>query len=139
MADWAHEMALAATPHSVAAARRFVSGHLSSHRLPHLIEDVRLVTSELATNAVAHAHSAFVITLATADGSVVVTVRDMSALPLVPATPELFDVRGRGLLLVAALSQAWGTSSDERGGKSVWVSFSCDPAVLDPAEPAGRA
>lgn len=127
MPDWVHEMALDASPASVAVARQFVSGHLSTHRLPHLVEDVRLVTSELATNAVAHAKTAFVVTLGTAGGAVILTVRDMSALPAVRAAPELFDLGGRGLLLVASLSQAWGTRSDERGGKSVWASFPSAP------------
>ena len=52
LGGWSHEVILAAEPKSVAVAREFVSRHLVGHDLPRLVEDVRLVVSELATNAV---------------------------------------------------------------------------------------
>lgn len=70
IADWSHETVLAADPMSVARARDFVCTHLVVHDLLHLVEDVRLVVSELATNAVAHAQTPFAVTLSSANGSV---------------------------------------------------------------------
>jgi anti-sigma regulatory factor (Ser/Thr protein kinase) len=52
--SWSHETTLEASPISASRARAFVSHHLADHRLPHLIAPVRLVVSELATNAVVH-------------------------------------------------------------------------------------
>jgi anti-sigma regulatory factor (Ser/Thr protein kinase) len=132
MFEWMHETVLEATPASVAVARRFVDLHLSAHQLPHLVDDVRLVASELATNAVEHARTAFAVALEQEHGSVVLTVRDGSALHPTRGHPDLFDVSGRGLLLVASLSQAWGIRrSDELVGKSVWASFPCTVGVDD--------
>ena len=132
MFEWMHETVLEATPANVAVARHFVGRHLTAHRLPHLVEDVRLVTSELVTNAVEHAQTAFVVALEQADGVVVLTVRDGSVLPPTRGDPDDLDVSGRGLLLVAALSQAWGMrGSDELVGKSVWASFPCTVGVPD--------
>jgi hypothetical protein len=49
--EWCHETTLAAHPMSPARARRFVVQHLVEHRLLLLLDPVRLVASELATNA----------------------------------------------------------------------------------------
>ena len=56
---WSHETVLAAEPGSAAKARAFVLQHLAEHRLLYLVDDVRMVASELATNAVLHARTAF--------------------------------------------------------------------------------
>jgi anti-sigma regulatory factor (Ser/Thr protein kinase) len=57
-ADWSHEIALVAEPRSVRVARDFIGVHLLDHDLSHLIDDIRLVVSELTTNALAHAETA---------------------------------------------------------------------------------
>ncbi len=123
IADWSHRAVLAAEPQSAALARDFVSRHLLAHHLSHLVEDVRLVVSELATNAVAHARTPFVVTLSSADGSVLLAIRDGSASAVMPSTPDAMDMSGRGLMIVELLSREWGTSSDGQGFKSVWASF----------------
>ena len=66
--DWSHETVLAPEPISAALARDFVYVHLVAHDLFPLVEDVRLVVSELATNAVAHAQTPFRVTLSSANG-----------------------------------------------------------------------
>ena len=48
---WAYETELAAELVSASSARDFVCLHLGEHDLPHLAHDMRLVVSELATNA----------------------------------------------------------------------------------------
>ena len=121
--DWSHEAVLVAEPVSAARARDFVCLHLVEHNLLYLVEDVRLVASELATNAVVHARSPVTVTLAASDCTVLLTVRDDSPSVPVRAAPQATDMRGRGLLLVELLSREWGVNNDGSGSKSVWASF----------------
>ena len=123
LGDWSHETVLAADPESAALARDFVRRHLLAHRLSHLVEDLRLVVSELATNAVAHARTPFIVSLSSAQGSVRLAVRDESPAVPVSGTVDVMDMSGRGLMIVELLSQEWGTSTDARGFKSVWARF----------------
>jgi anti-sigma regulatory factor (Ser/Thr protein kinase) len=108
---------------SVAKARDFVCEHLVAHDLLYLVEDVRLVTSELATNAMVHARTPFVVTLSELDGVVRLTIRDGLELVPVKTTPDLMDMNGRGLMLVERLSDEWGVTTATDGSKSVWASF----------------
>jgi anti-sigma regulatory factor (Ser/Thr protein kinase) len=128
---WSHETILAAEPISAALAREFVCQHLVAHHLVHLVEDVRLVVSELATNAVAHARTEFVVTLASANGSVLLAIQDGSPSPPVRSAPDVMDMSGRGLMIVELVSQAWGTRTDAHGFKSVWASFPSGPDQLE--------
>jgi anti-sigma regulatory factor (Ser/Thr protein kinase) len=123
MADWSHQIVLPSEPISAGLARDFVCQHLFAHRLPHLVEDVRLVVSELATNAVSHARTPFVVTLSMTGGSVLLTLEDESPSVPVRSAPDVMDMSGRGLMIVEVLSQEWGISTDRRGYKSVWASF----------------
>lgn len=121
--DWSHEITLAADPRSVARARDFICLHLLAHRLASLVEDMRLVVSELATNAVAHAATPFVVTLSSRNGMMLLEVQDGSPSAVVSHTPDVMDESGRGVMIVDLLSREWGTSIDDRGFKSVWASF----------------
>lgn len=121
--DWTHQIVLAAEPRSAALARDFVRLHLVAHHLRHLVDDVRLVVSELATNAVAHAQTPFVVTLSSVDGSLLLDIQDESTSAPVRSVPDIMDMSGRGLMIVELLSQEWGTSTDAHGFKSVWASF----------------
>lgn len=123
IADWSHATMLPAEPSSAKLARDFVCLHLVAHRLQHLVDDVRLVVSELATNAVSHAHTPFVVTLSSASGTVRLAIQDGSAAAAVRSAPDLLGLGGRGLMIVDLLSQEWGTSTDAQGYKSVWASF----------------
>jgi anti-sigma regulatory factor (Ser/Thr protein kinase) len=123
MAGWSHETILEAEPLSASKARDFVSAHLAQHGLWYLVEEVRLVASELATNALSHARTPFVVTLSQTDALVILAIRDGSASVPFRAMPEPMDPGGRGVTLVESLSQDWGVSSVRRGEKSVWASF----------------
>ena len=120
---WSHETVLSAEPVSASMARDFVCQHLVAHDLLYLVEDIRLVASELATNAMVHARTPFVVTLSEMDGVVLLTVRDSSTKVPVRATPQVMDIGGRGLVLVGLLSREWGVSTGTSGAKSVWASF----------------
>jgi anti-sigma regulatory factor (Ser/Thr protein kinase) len=66
MADsalWSHTQTSSAEAQSAFPARRFVRRHLVEHGLAHLVADVELVTSELATNALLHTRRSFTLSL----------------------------------------------------------------------------
>ena len=104
--DWSHSTVLEAEPMSAARARGFVCLHLVAHQLPHLVEDVRLVVPELATNAVAHAQTPFVVTLSRANGSVLLAIEDQSSAVPIRSAPDVMDMSGRGLMLVELISRS---------------------------------
>lgn len=120
---WTHRVELAAEPASVREARLFVRGRLREHGLAEIEDDVQLVVSELATNAVNHARTPFVVTVRRDDSRVVLTVQDGT-----PARPgvvkvEAMDTGGRGLPIVDAFSHDWGSVEHPDATKSVWASF----------------
>ena len=74
---WSHAAEFAAEPTSAARARSWVRLRLLDHALPHLVQDLQLVVSELATNAMVHAATPFQVTLTgAADRSVLLEVLD---------------------------------------------------------------
>lgn len=120
---WSHEITLPPATTSASTARRFVQGHLTDHALPLLVDDVVLVASELATNAIAHARSQFTVSLTATSGTVTLSVSDGSALlPRVVDTAAL-DTTGRGMAIVDGLSREWGVLPHSRRGKAVWAAF----------------
>jgi anti-sigma regulatory factor (Ser/Thr protein kinase) len=120
---WSHQTSLGASPISAFQARDFVTQHLVDHRLLYLVDPVRLVASELATNALVHAQTAFSVTLAASDQSVLLTVRDES--PDLPTrrVAQAMDLSGRGLEIVGIVSGDWGIKEEGSGTKAVWASF----------------
>jgi anti-sigma regulatory factor (Ser/Thr protein kinase) len=114
---------------SAARARGFVSGTLLDHDLLHLLEPVRLTASELATNAILHAHTDFTLTLMGLRTKVILAVEDavedhIPSMDLPPVTQVMaMAPRGRGLGIVSHLSQEWGVTTDHPGFKTVWASF----------------
>lgn len=120
---WAHEITLTSAPQSVAVTRRFVREHLTLHDLPLLTDDVTLVASELATNAVTHAGTPFTVTITAFADAVVLAVTDGSATSPVPVDAQDLDAAGRGLTIVDIVSRDWGVVANDGPGKSVWAAF----------------
>ncbi|MEV7289524.1 ATP-binding protein [Streptomyces sp. NPDC093252] len=107
----------------VGHVRRVCAARLHHRGLPQpLIDDVKLVVSELTTNALQHTHSNTVaVQLLISPHLVVIEVLDGS--PGHPATitaagPE--DENGRGMAIVAAHTDAWGVSPD---GTRTWCAL----------------
>ena len=120
---WSHQATFEVTPISAYQARTFVAHHLVDHRLLSLVDPVRLVASELATNALVHAHTAFSVTLSATDETVLLNVRDDSCVPPARRDVQALDASGRGLEIVGLVSHDWGFDEDGPGSKAVWASF----------------
>jgi hypothetical protein len=133
---WAHDTELPAHPDSASRARAFVGQHLTEHDLPDMANDLQLVVSELATNALTHARTPFTVTLAAFAHSVLLQVHDGSPrLPVLGAATSL-DTSGRGLTVLDLLSSDWGVTSHADGGKTVWATFDNRPELATPVSAA---
>jgi len=107
-------------PGSVSAARQLVQD--VSHHLPRRAQEAaELVTSELATNSVIHAGTAFEVFAAADDEGVEVVVSDHAAWSPTPRA----EGTGHGLLLVGLLASEW-TAQLEGTGKRVWARVAVD-------------
>jgi len=120
---WWCAITLSPVAHSIPTARRFVGSHLVSHDLPLLVDDVALVASELATNALAHAGTPFTVSLTAYAGTVVLAVKDGSSASPVRVDAQVLSPAGRGVAIVEDLSREWGVVADTEAGKSVWAAF----------------
>ena len=121
--DWSHATEFAAEPTSVGRARSWVGLRLIDHDLAHLVDDLQLVVSELATNAMVHAETSFLVTLTGAGESVLLEVLDGAQAGPVQFASQSLETSGRGVAIVDALSRAWGVTGHMAGGKSVWAEF----------------
>jgi anti-sigma regulatory factor (Ser/Thr protein kinase) len=109
------------SPHSVPTARHMVDELLRAWRVPHDRQDAALLVTELVANVVDHSQSEanFTLELTFSDGWLRVSVADGSSVQ--PVLRELSQdrSRGRGLFLVQAIADRWG-SEEHHGGKRVW-------------------
>jgi hypothetical protein len=102
------------------AVRAFVTETLQAWDVPELREDALLVACELSTNAMLHAASPFRISLARGASELEITVRDASKTRPLRLDADGTRVGGRGVAMIAALSDTWGVR-DEVDGKTVWA------------------
>jgi hypothetical protein len=105
-----------------AAARHFAVGALRRLGIDDLADDVALVVTELAANAVRHANSGFTVVLSSRPDVVRISVRDASPLPPagVSGSSSVLPVAPlHGLGAVNAMASRWGVESlgsDRVGG-----------------------
>ena len=117
---------LGALPSAVPSARLHARLVAQEWGLAGLADGVELVVSELVTNAV-HASrrlgsaSSVRSWLLAGVQRMLIIVWDASPQVPVPAGVGPDAESGRGLLLVAAASSAWGTESSPSEGKTVWA------------------
>lgn len=118
-------------PESVPAVRRLVRAVLASS--PRVC-DLELVAAELATNAIQHTPSGleggtFTITVRQRPGQARLEVTDQGTVPWHPAQAngDGMAEHGRGLAVVAALTDEAGHAVTEDGGVS-WAGLSWLPA-----------
>jgi signal transduction histidine kinase len=107
------------------AARRFCAHSLArtlgdDKQNRDVIDDAQMIVSELLTNAINARCDGAEVTVSVHDGVVrIEVVDDAAGVPQLQA-PNATDERGRGLMIVAALSSDWGYDVSSRG-KRVWA------------------
>jgi serine phosphatase RsbU (regulator of sigma subunit)/anti-sigma regulatory factor (Ser/Thr protein kinase) len=131
----------ALSPHQVASwtlpsddtaarcARNLAAGQLAEWGLEGLVDAMKLIVSELVTNAVRHGTGPIRLRLIQHE-VLTVEVTDADFCSPGPCNSRIVDEHGRGLFLVAQLSRRWGTRP-ARDGKVVW-------AEADLAHASGR-
>ncbi len=95
-----------------------------------LVESGTQIACELATNALTHTRddSRVQLLLMYAAGTLRLEVRDEDPVSLpIKRDPSDPDESGRGLVIVDALSQRWGTRVTD-SGKSIWAELDFTPA-----------
>jgi anti-sigma regulatory factor (Ser/Thr protein kinase) len=120
------DMTLPAGVMTPRAARAFVSAWLSSWGLDDLRDRAVLATSELVTNAVEHAGGDVGVRIEVDDDEVRIAVTDPDA--SVPVTRGVSETAlgGRGLHIVDAMSDRWGTERLGGDGKTTWCALHVD-------------
>ncbi|MGR3932808.1 SpoIIE family protein phosphatase [Streptomyces sp. BRA346] len=109
---------LSADPVTVATARSWASRKLDAWGLADASDITELVVSELVTNAIRHAEGPIQLRLIR-DRTLICEVSDASSTAPHMRRARLSDEGGRGLLLVAQLTQRWGTRHTHTG-KTIW-------------------
>lgn len=120
-------------PASPAQARRFVADVLHEVVRPVDMAVVTLLTSEVVTNAVVHAGTPVDLVVRSGRGRVQIEATDAGEQTPVMPDRAVGSERGRGMLIVAALAEAWGVVPAERG-KTVWFRYHSG----QPASPGSR-
>jgi anti-sigma regulatory factor (Ser/Thr protein kinase) len=123
---------LAAVPESVREAREFARTVLRSWELGGMYDDVRLVISELVTNALRYSvgyadceNTPIRLSLLRTGGRLTCAVTDPCDQIPVHRDPDSASQSGRGLHLVEAFSHSWNWAPLSSQGKVVWACFLC--------------
>lgn len=125
------EMQCEADPSSARKARDLVTSALAAWEMDDLVEVAQLLTSELVSNAVLHAGTDFQVAVEGEPPVARVEVHDgVGAMP-VPTSAPIESEHGRGLMLVSALANQWGSRMVD-GGKVVWFSLTSALATHAP-------
>jgi len=109
-------------PDAPAAARHFAVATTNHWGAEDLADDVALVVTELAANAIRHARSGFTVILSSRRGVLRIAVRDASPVPA--DGPGLTPAPLHGLGAVDAMASRWGVEPLGSSGKTVWVELS---------------
>lgn len=115
---------------SVGDARHFVQRVLLQWGAEDCDTEASLLITELATNSVIHAKSAFDVKMTLDERGLRISVSDRSPRLPLPKTYSMRATTGRGLRLVAAYADAWGVEP-HRKGKTVWCTLRFDSQSSD--------
>ena len=116
-------LTLPAEPRSAGRARRFLRDVLDDAGRHEWVDAASLAVSELVTNALLHARTPIEVLARVSVSGFRVEVRDFS--PRLPSRKAYSDdaTTGRGLQLVAAVTDAHGVETLGPDGKVVWFAF----------------
>ncbi|MDX3533741.1 ATP-binding protein [Streptomyces sp. MB09-01] len=137
---WDTSWPVAREPASVGRARRVLTAQLSSWGLHEVADTARLLVSELVTNALRHAHGPVRVNVRVRGAVLRCEVEDASPTGPVPRTANIDAESGRGIALIDALAQDWG-SDRTTTGKTTWFELTLPHSGHDsgPAAIAGLA
>ncbi|MFJ3234962.1 ATP-binding protein [Streptomyces sp. NPDC086787] len=137
---------LQALPSRIGQVRRIVSAQLRYWHLDPLIDRATLGVTELLSNVHRHAQpdKSCTVEIELLLDRLTVSVRDHDPrLPMMEAVAHAADIAplatcGRGLAMVAAVSESWGVRPEGDNGKVVWFTLpTASPARPQP-QPARR-
>lgn len=130
-----------ASAQDVRHLRHRVAKTLADWGITQRADDVLYSCSELLTNALAYGQTEkLTVDLAEHDGWLRLTVPDNNPFPPIPLLADRDDEDGRGVVLLAALADAWGFRC-VGDGKHVFAEFqisgrtSAHPATMAPGSP----
>ena len=103
-----------------ALAREFLRAASCTEHHNEVLEDAVLLVSELVTNSILHGGPPVVVAIDCDVESLRVRVRDGSSELPAPREAKRVDVGGRGLAIVANLSDDWGVEKHGDDSKHVW-------------------
>ena len=114
------QLTLPPAPDSARQARRFVAEVLTDAHEDELVDVATLLTSELVTNGIVHAHTELRVGEDGTERCVRVEVTDGN--PALPARREYDEsaMTGRGMEMVELLSHEFGAEPIDDDGKRVW-------------------
>jgi len=119
-----YELRIVAEPQRFAAVRRIIQAHLRHWDLSELVATAQLGVTELLGNVHRHVGPGQEcrLRMEAHQGGLRLGVHDPS--PVLPelCEPDVEELSGRGLALVAALSKDWGAEPDGEG-KVVWFAL----------------
>ena len=130
-------------PESARHARRFVADVLTSAGADEFVDTATLLTSELVTNGIVHAHTELRVVIEATPHWVRVEVIDGN--PMLPARRSYDEhaQTGRGLEMVELLASDFGMQPLVDDGKRVWFRLGSAPQQThghaDPSDPRGDA
>ncbi|MEU9899016.1 SpoIIE family protein phosphatase [Streptomyces phaeochromogenes] len=120
-------------PSAVSDVRKNALRRLADWGLSDAAFVTELVVSELVTNAIRHATPPIQLRLVH-DRTLICEVSDASSTAPHMRRARTYDEGGRGLLLVAQLTQRWGTRPTPTG-KTIWAEQSVEPDMDMGADP----
>ena len=87
-----------------------------------LLGEAEIIVGELASNAVLHACSPFRVSISRDGSEITLAVRDASSVPPERVGGPVDREGGRGIWIVAELSELWDTNA-EADGKTIWATM----------------
>lgn len=112
---------------SAGAARALVRRALDGWTDEERIEDIVLCVSELVTNAVVHAGSSPRVLVHVRPAVIHVEISDDSEIHPVVRGAKPYETSGRGMSILSAYSDRWGSLRRSGGGKTVWFEVARGP------------
>ncbi|MFJ3670734.1 ATP-binding protein [Streptomyces sp. NPDC090106] len=126
---------LQALPSRIGQVRRIVSAQLRYWHLDPLIDRAALGVTELLTNVHRHARpdKTCTVEIELVLDRLMVSVRDHDPRLPVVCDADSLDTCGRGLAMVAAVSESWGVRPEGDTGKVVWFTLTAPVAAKSAA------